>query len=65
MYPEVYSGCCKIVTLPISRVVFLVRMPIFVEVVGSREWVRTRQVVISGVYNGVPGFGFKRARYFY
>ena len=40
------------------------RIAFVVDVVGSVEMVSTRQEEILGVYNGVPGFGFSRARYY-
>jgi hypothetical protein len=64
MYPDVSFGVCRIVSFPVSMCVFLVNVDFVVEVFGLVTCVRTRQDVISGVYNGVPGFGFRRARYY-
>ena len=50
------------VSLLISRKVLRQRVPCVREFLVER--VRTRQDVISGVYNGEPGLGFKRARYY-
>ena len=43
--------------------VFFVRTPFVIDGV-SVERDRTRQEDNSGVYNGDPGFGFNRARYY-
>lgn len=57
------SGVCRIVNFPISRAVFLDRTPFVIDG-DSVERERTRQEDNSGVYNGDPGFGFSRARYY-
>lgn len=63
IYPEVFSGVCKIVSFPTSRAVFLDNTPFIVEG-DSLERERTRQDDNSGVYNGDPGLGFNSPRYY-
>ena len=52
----------RITNLEISREVFRVRRPCVW--VGFVERARMRQEAILGVYNGEPGFGLNRARYY-
>jgi hypothetical protein len=63
MQPEVDSGFCRIVNFPTSMEVFFVSTPFMIDGF-SVERERTRQDVSSGVYNGDPGFGFNRAKYY-
>jgi hypothetical protein len=49
-------------SLPISRKVLRARIPFVM--LFLVEMVTARQAVMSGVYNGDPGFGFNSARYY-